>query len=586
MIRSMTVTNYLNESIDIVLDSPEKSGLIVTNITGIGAGNASINISEIATRDGGFFNSARKGTRNIVISLKFMETNADSQFLTIEDVRHRTYQYFPVKRKVTLTFTTDTRTMMIDGYVESNEPDIFNQEEATQISILCPFPWFREIGEQYTYPSHDIGLFTFPFSNELVPIDLVTDSTLIDRSIPNYTFSVNEIQYNLQCSDGMIFGDTDEYTLFAEIGYNGTIGTGFEMIIEFNENLVDDPYGGTDNKAGYLMIRDARYTNKKMVIDLDKIKRILPRCSKILAGPDPDNPGNPEDIWYLLHTNNESYLTGDGHSAHIRLTEIFPEEICQQTFNFDNLRMSVTTRHQNGFFGEGYILSIVFRLWTDTTYTKVEKTYKVTMEITRKDAVTSDVILSMEDMSPFFSNPEKSTIRLDVKNSGGWDGGSAPIYITCLTFRLYGEQKDNHFSTIRSVVPILNPLETGLSDTVPIAQKGDILRISTKIGNRGIWYKKPNYEYNSEYTGYGETFMYWGRYENGRLVGYMNEEFNILGSINKDVEWFQIEPGYNLLSVRHTFHPETEKVLDEDKDLIHIDYLEIAITNDILDEGV
>lgn len=164
MIKSMTVRNFLGESIKMVLSDPYASGFIITSIDGLGAPKADVAITDISGADGGEYNSARAQTRNIVINLRFLE-NPD-----IETTRQRSYKYFPVKKKVTITLECDNRTASIDGYVESNEPDIFSETEGCQVSILCPNPyWYSE--DNITVFRGAEQLFEFPYSNEgLLPV--------------------------------------------------------------------------------------------------------------------------------------------------------------------------------------------------------------------------------------------------------------------------------------------------------------------------------------------------------------------------------------------------------------------------------
>lgn len=162
MIKSITVTNYLGDSIKMELARPEKSGFIVYSVTGLGPGKASINTTEVSTNDGGIFNSARLPARNIVIGLKYMWQDS------IEEVRHKSYKYFPLKKKVKLTIETDTRTAFIEGYVESNEPNIFSKSEGSDISIVCPDPLFystEEDNSEVVFSGIEPA-FEFPFSNE------------------------------------------------------------------------------------------------------------------------------------------------------------------------------------------------------------------------------------------------------------------------------------------------------------------------------------------------------------------------------------------------------------------------------------
>jgi phage-related protein len=173
MIRSITITNHLNEELKLELGAPEKSGLLVRRIDGIGPSKADINMTEIATFDGAVYNSARVAARNIVMSLEFIAKP------TIEDTRHLTYRYFPIKKRIMLTFETDKRICDIYGYVESNEPDIFSKREGTTISILCPAPFFYSKDKTVTVFSGpgSIGEFEFPFSNESLVENLIVIST-------------------------------------------------------------------------------------------------------------------------------------------------------------------------------------------------------------------------------------------------------------------------------------------------------------------------------------------------------------------------------------------------------------------------
>lgn len=167
MIKSISVTNYLGESITLELLRPDKSGIYIKEIEGLGPATANINIKELATSDGAAFNSSRVNSRNIVITLGFL------QHPTVEEMRLLTYKYFPIKQRLKFTIQTDARVAETYGYVESNEPDIFSQNETTQISIICPDPYFYSEGNNLTVFSGVEAAFEFPFSNESLTEDLI-----------------------------------------------------------------------------------------------------------------------------------------------------------------------------------------------------------------------------------------------------------------------------------------------------------------------------------------------------------------------------------------------------------------------------
>lgn len=184
MIKSLTVTNHIGDSIVLELGSPEKSGFLVLGVEGLGPAKANINTMETATGDGSLFSSSRITSRNIVLSLGFLESP------TIEDVRQLSYKYFPLKKKIRLIVETDNRVCECYGYVESNEPNIFSNQSQTQISILCPDPYFYSAGEAVeTVFSGLEALFPYEFSNESLSMNLLEFGNLktdTSETIPYY----------------------------------------------------------------------------------------------------------------------------------------------------------------------------------------------------------------------------------------------------------------------------------------------------------------------------------------------------------------------------------------------------------------
>lgn len=190
MIKSVTAVNFKGESIKMDLFHPESSGFIIIKIDGIGPGKATVTKNDSKVYDGGTITSARLPSRNIKMEIQFLWVNS------IEDVRHKTYKYFPLKKPITLIFETDTRTVEIEGVVESNEPDIFSSEESTNISIICPDPYFYASGENARSRTEFSGinpLFEIPsdigYSNESITEALTEISALYvqsERGIMNY----------------------------------------------------------------------------------------------------------------------------------------------------------------------------------------------------------------------------------------------------------------------------------------------------------------------------------------------------------------------------------------------------------------
>lgn len=166
MIKSITATNYLGESVKIVLSEGEpEHGMVIKKITGLGPPKANINMTNLATMDGSIFNSAIVNKRNININMLF--TFAPK----IEDSRQRTYKYFPIKQPVKLLIETDNRIVETFGFVETNEPDIFSKDESNQITLVCADPYFYSAengGTNITIFAGVYSLFEFEFENDSI----------------------------------------------------------------------------------------------------------------------------------------------------------------------------------------------------------------------------------------------------------------------------------------------------------------------------------------------------------------------------------------------------------------------------------
>lgn len=187
MIKSLTVINPKNEALKLSLREPEESGLYIQDINGLGPPKSDVMTTRLAAIDGSLFSSSRITDRNIVMTLGMLDSP------TIEEARLRTYKYFPIKKEITLFFETDSRVASVSGFVESNEPNIFSKMETAQISIVCPDPFFYDIGVDNTVFSGIRPMFSFPFANEsLTENKLVFGEFLLDtRAILTYNGDVD-----------------------------------------------------------------------------------------------------------------------------------------------------------------------------------------------------------------------------------------------------------------------------------------------------------------------------------------------------------------------------------------------------------
>lgn len=198
MIKSVEVVNYLGESLTMLMGRSGSSGLLITRIEGLQPYRANINTTKFAPTTklsgGEAFNSASLEKRNIVMDIQF-----DDWAESVEDIRQRTYKYFPVGRMLTFYVLTDNRHVKTTGYVEYNEPTIFSKACGTRISIICPDPYFYSASINSLVNTNFSGIenaFTFPFSNESL-----TEKQLIFGVIHAQT--ENLIQYTGDVETGL-----------------------------------------------------------------------------------------------------------------------------------------------------------------------------------------------------------------------------------------------------------------------------------------------------------------------------------------------------------------------------------------------
>lgn len=273
MIKRISVTNPKGEVLDMELGNPEKSGFAIVNVEGLGPPQADINGQELATEDGMLYSSARAQTRNINMQLLMWPRDSRSKYgrLSVEECRHMSYRYFPLKKRVKITVETDTRTSFCEGYVESNEPEIFSNQENTTISIVCPDPYFYVDGDSQTIFSGIRPAFEFPFSNESLTESLIEFGQIwIDRhAVLDYHGSVDTgVLITIHSLSGKAEGiklynvDTQEQMLIDTAKIEKISGAAFDA--------ADDIVISTVKKDRYCkLLRKGVYTNIIGALSMD-----------------------------------------------------------------------------------------------------------------------------------------------------------------------------------------------------------------------------------------------------------------------------------------------------------------------------
>lgn len=268
MFKSVTVTNYRGDSLELPLTWPNDAGLLISKIDGITPGNVQVNSQDFAVLDGGVYNSSRMKTRNITIEFYYgrpgMIPAIDNH--DVETARHIAYRYFPVKTQVRLDFLTEERNLSIWGYVESNDTDIFSEHEKGQVSIVCPDPYFYEKDTVVYELGAFIPEFEFPFSNESLAEPLICMGDYGNARIYEFTYNGDiEVGFNLRIH----FKEAPELTYITiyDISHNKKLELNVPEI-ESSTGITIQQYGDIvmNSFRGQKDIYYERFTKRRSII--------------------------------------------------------------------------------------------------------------------------------------------------------------------------------------------------------------------------------------------------------------------------------------------------------------------------------
>lgn len=250
MIKNITFINYLGSYITCNMQNPtidDESGIFITSVDGLGPQKADVKISDYVHLPGGIYNSSRITVRNIVVNAYYTYAK------DVESARLQSYHYFPIGDKIRILVETSQRKVYIEGYVESNEPQIFEEMASVQVSILCPNPFFRDYNndEQEMLFTNRASAFYFPYYNhpeypESVTIDTgalgYSNDIFYSHDPMDYSYDIPYQNYpttdeemaspNRQNVDQTMFALT-AYKMENQLYYNGDVETGviFRIII-------------------------------------------------------------------------------------------------------------------------------------------------------------------------------------------------------------------------------------------------------------------------------------------------------------------------------------------------------------------
>lgn len=137
MLNVIQVRNSAGALLNLPLEDPA-DGFQVFDVAGLDPVKATIVSSSFAQMDGSQYHSARRESRNILLTLGLDITEAPAALL-----RSRLYAFMMPKTAITLRFTNiDGSYFEIDGRVESYESPLFAKDLTVTVSVICFDPDF------------------------------------------------------------------------------------------------------------------------------------------------------------------------------------------------------------------------------------------------------------------------------------------------------------------------------------------------------------------------------------------------------------------------------------------------------------
>lgn len=134
MLRKIDVVTRRGTTLSLDLFENE-SGYQVADVDGLDPVKAELSSSPYVGMDGEDFQSARRGFRQIVISLDLQPDFESDTFATL---RRRLYEYLMPKSTVKLRFYLDTGLYVdIDGTVENHSSAMFKEDPEVKVTLIC-----------------------------------------------------------------------------------------------------------------------------------------------------------------------------------------------------------------------------------------------------------------------------------------------------------------------------------------------------------------------------------------------------------------------------------------------------------------
>lgn len=152
MVRHLILSNSRNRSIDLFTDY----GVRLVGVEGLGFGGEIIT-SKMYAADGELYQSTNLQRRAVTINLRYR-----GAVWTHEQSKKRLTDMLANKEQVRIRYITDITDVYIDGYIESVDTPPNARPLRTQLSIICPDPYFIRNDNGQAVISGEEKMWEFP----------------------------------------------------------------------------------------------------------------------------------------------------------------------------------------------------------------------------------------------------------------------------------------------------------------------------------------------------------------------------------------------------------------------------------------
>lgn len=247
-----------NESGNIV-DINDGVRYVVTAVSGLNPPSASLFTSKSPNRKGSKYNGSTLDERNIVIEIKILGD--------IEVNRNYLYEWVDTEQYCKIRYQNGVKNVYCEGYVQDCPIDLFTDNEVVSVAIVCPNPYWKELGEISADISALLKQFTFPFAISAAGIPF---STMRQNNTTNVFNAGAEtgLKITVKCT-------ADVTNLVIYDAQNTTRRFALKTIIHPDEVVVIDTEaspktckrykagGGTENLLKYIVPVPTWFTLKK-----------------------------------------------------------------------------------------------------------------------------------------------------------------------------------------------------------------------------------------------------------------------------------------------------------------------------------